>query len=171
MRPEIDPTSFKECASAAWALALRPLAGVFARSRRWLRTITSTTFCTSRFMRRHLAITGVSLSGPIPGWGPVVSTLGEMLRGGDFSSQRLNPIHDTRRAWICGSQMLGVKCNPSVIAELPVTRPVYSPELHEGQLLSPVKHPARYRPRSAEILGILVSLGGRGHSSFLVPPA
>jgi hypothetical protein len=67
--------------------------------------------------------------------------------------------------------MFGEKCDPSVIAVIPVTKPVYSPELHEGQLLSPVKHPARYRPRSAEILGIFVSLRGRGHSSFLVPPA
>ena len=32
MRPEIDPTSFKECASAAWALALRPPASVLAGS-------------------------------------------------------------------------------------------------------------------------------------------
>ena len=62
--------------------------------------------------------------------------------------------------------MFGEKCDPSVNAVIPVTKPVYSPELHEGQLLSPVKHPARYRPGSAEILGILVSLRGRrgGHA-------
>ena len=48
-------------------------------------------------MRRHLAITGVSLSGPIPGWGPVMSPIGEiLLLGGNLSSNRLNEIHDPR---------------------------------------------------------------------------
>jgi hypothetical protein len=66
--------------------------------------------------------------------------------------------------------MFGEKCDPSVIAEIPVTRPVYSPELHEGQLLAPVKHPAGYRPGYAEILGILISLGGRiGHAIRFTP--
>ena len=64
-------------------------------------------------MRRHLAITGVSLSCPIPGWGPVVSTIGEMLSlGGDLSSQCLSETHDTRRLRIRRPQMLGVKCEP-----------------------------------------------------------
>jgi hypothetical protein len=61
--------------------------------------------------------------------------------------------------------MFGEKCDPSVIAEILVTRPVYSSELHEGQLLSPIKQPARYRSRSAEILAVFVSLRGRrGHA-------
>jgi hypothetical protein len=90
------------------------------------------------------------------------------LLGGDFSSQRLNPIHDTRRLRICRSQMVGEKCDSSVIAVIPVTRPVYSPELHEGQLLSPVQHPAGYSHSSAEILDIFVSLRGRrGHTQVL----
>jgi len=54
--------------------------------------------------------------------------------------------------------MLGEKCNPSVIAEIFVTRPVCSSELHESQLLSPVKHPARYRRRSAEILDKMIAI-------------
>jgi hypothetical protein len=116
-------------------------------------------------MHRHLAITGVSLSGPIPGWGPVMSTFGEMLLGGDLSLKRLNPIHDTRRAWICRSQMVREKCNPGVIAEIPVTRPVYSSKLHEDQLFSPVKYSARYCTRGGEVLEELVSLRGRrGHA-------
>jgi hypothetical protein len=62
--------------------------------------------------------------------------------------------------------MLGKKCDPSVIAEIPVTRPVDSSELYKGQPLSPIKHPARYRSGSTEILGILV-LRGRGHNEVL----
>jgi hypothetical protein len=47
-------------------------------------------------MHRHLVITGVSLSGPIPGWGPVMSAFGELLLGGDLSSQRLDKVRDTQ---------------------------------------------------------------------------
>jgi hypothetical protein len=44
-------------------------------------------------MHRHLAITGSIL-----GWGPVMSTIGQMLLlGGDLSSERLGKPHDTRR--------------------------------------------------------------------------
>jgi len=73
-----------------------------------------------------------------------------MLLSGDLSSKRLGKIHDIRRLRICRPQMVAEKCDP-----------VLGKELHESQLLSPVKHPARYRARSAEILGILVSLRGR----------
>jgi hypothetical protein len=51
------------------------------------------------------------------------------------------------------------KRDPSVIAEIHVSWPQSTgSELHEHQLLTPVKHPASYRAGSAEILGILVSL-------------
>jgi hypothetical protein len=78
--------------------------------------------------------------------------------------------YDSRRAGICRPQMFGKKCDASVIAEILVTRPVLGAELHKGQPLSPVKHSAGYRPGSAEILGILVSLRGRrGHALGLLP--
>jgi hypothetical protein len=61
--------------------------------------------------------------------------------------------------------MFAEKCHPGVIAKILVTRPIDRSELHKGQLLGPVKHPTRYRPASAEILAILVSLGRRrGHA-------
>jgi hypothetical protein len=96
----------------------------------------------------------------------LMSTIGDMLLlGGNLSSDRLGKTHDTRRPGIRRPNMFGEKCDPSVIAEILVIRPVCSSELHKGQLLSPVKHPAGYRPRSAEILAILVSLcGRRGHA-------
>jgi hypothetical protein len=84
-------------------------------------------------MHRYLAITGVPLSGPIPGWGPVMSTIGEMLLlGGNLSSDRLGETHDTWRLRIRRPQVFGEECDPGVVAEIPVTRPVYSSELHEG---------------------------------------
>ena len=89
-------------------------------------------------MHRHLAITGVPLSGPIPGWGRVMSTFGEMLLGGDLSSQCLSETHDTRRFRIRRPQMVGKKCYPSVTAKVPVPRPVNGSKLHEHQLFSPV---------------------------------
>jgi hypothetical protein len=62
--------------------------------------------------------------------------------------------------------MFGEKCNPNVVAEISASwPPINGPELHEHQLLPPVKHPARYRLRSAEILDIFVSFRGRrGHA-------
>ena len=113
-------------------------------------------------MRRHLAITGVSLSGPIPGWGPVMSTFGEMLLGGDLSSQCLSETHDTRRLRICRSQVLGEKCDPSVIAEIPVSWPpingsetARTPTAHSGKSTRHViaPDPLRYSAYSSLCAG------------------
>jgi hypothetical protein len=62
-----------------------------------------------------------------------MSTIGQMLLlGGDLSSDRLNEIHDTRRLRIHRPQMLGEKCDPSVIAKILATRPINSSELYKG---------------------------------------
>jgi hypothetical protein len=88
-----------------------------------------------------------------------------LLLGGDLSSQCLSETHDTRRLRIRRSQMLGEKGHGGVIAKIPVTRPVYSPELHKDQLLGPIKHPTRYRTRRGEVLQELISSRGRrGHA-------
>jgi len=52
--------------------------------------------------------------------------------------------------------MLGENGDPSVVAEIFVTRPINGSELYENQLLSPIKDPASYCPRFAEILEELV---------------
>src|SRR5215472_14715448 len=70
----------------------------------------------------------------------LVPPFGEMpLLDHRLSHRRLDKIPDPRRLGIRRTQMFGEKCNPGVIAVIPVTRPVYGSELHEGELLSPVK--------------------------------
>jgi hypothetical protein len=82
-----------------------------------------------------------------------ISTIGDMLLlGGNLSSDRLGEIHDPRRLRIRRPKVFREKCDPSVIAKVLKTKPIDSSELYEGQLLSPVQHPARYRNRRGEVL-------------------
>jgi len=95
--------------------------------------------------------------------------IGEMLLlGSGLSLQCLDEPTTPGDRGSAGRRCSGKSATPGVIAEFLVTRPVLSSKLHEGQLVSSVKHTARYRPGSAEILAILVSLcGRRGHTKVL----
>ena len=95
-----------------------------------------------------------------------MSTIGEVpLLRGDLSLNLRNPLPHTWRTGIRLPHMFREKCRLFINRIASITAPGLGPKLHEDQRLSPVKHPARYRPTSAEILSILVSLGGRrGHA-------
>jgi hypothetical protein len=66
-------------------------------------------------------------------------------------------------------QMLGEKCDPSVIGVIPVTRPLDGSKLHEALLLSPVKLPARYCPaplKYSAYSSLSLSAGEEGMAAF-----
>jgi hypothetical protein len=97
----------------------------------------------------------------------LTSTIRDMLLlGGNLSSDRLGEIHDPRRLRIRRPQMFGKKCNPSVIAETPVTEivPVPGSELNKYHRPEVVKHPADDRARGGVILEKLILRGRKGHA-------
>ena len=101
-------------------------------------------------------------------WRRTESTFGEMLLGGDLSSQCLSETHDTRRLRICRPQVLGEKCDPSVIAEIPVSwPPINGSELTKKHRPQLAKHPARYRPGRRIIFQIRILCRIIGHPSVL----